>query len=127
MNYGSLPDYKKDFLRTHSSQGFRHDFAKTASSGFQKSSTESKPKLGLLTKVTATNDIWDATAYSTTQWRGYLNQTFYRKDYNERPHKLSDQVNREGKKFNRTRTRVSEYSNALYNSRVFLNPRFTSC
>ena len=33
----------------------------------------------------------------------------------------------ENKENNRTVTRISEYSNALYNNAVFKNPRFISC
>ena len=33
----------------------------------------------------------------------------------------------ENKEMNRTVTRISEYSNALYNNAVFKNPRFISC
>lgn len=33
----------------------------------------------------------------------------------------------ENKEHNRTVTRISEYSNALYNGAVFQNPRFISC
>ena len=33
----------------------------------------------------------------------------------------------ENKEMNRTITRISEYSNALYNNAVFKNPRFISC
>ena len=33
----------------------------------------------------------------------------------------------ENKEFNRTVTRISEYSNALYNGAVFNNPKFISC
>ena len=33
----------------------------------------------------------------------------------------------ENKEYNRTVTRISEYSNALYNGAVFSNPRFLSC
>ena len=33
----------------------------------------------------------------------------------------------ENKDYNRTVTRISEYSNALYNGAVFKNPRFISC
>ena len=33
----------------------------------------------------------------------------------------------ENKENNRTITRISEYSNALYNGHVFKNPRFLSC
>ena len=30
-------------------------------------------------------------------------------------------------RFNRKKTAISEYSNALHNKRVFINPRFISC
>ena len=33
----------------------------------------------------------------------------------------------ENKDYNRTVTRISEYSNAKYNNEVFLNPQFLSC
>ena len=33
----------------------------------------------------------------------------------------------ENKEMNRTVTRISEYSNALYNNAIFKNPRFISC
>ena len=33
----------------------------------------------------------------------------------------------ENKNYNRTVTRISEYSNALYNGAVFKNPKFISC
>ena len=33
----------------------------------------------------------------------------------------------ENKEMNRTVTRISEYSNALYNNAVFKNPKFISC
>ena len=56
------------------------------------------------------------------------NQSIYAEKFYEKTEASKD-YNKDiiGKKNNAQKTVISEYSNAIYNNRVFVNPRFLSC
>ena len=74
-------------------------------------------------KSHASNGLFKPTTYSSEQWRAELMTSTTTADHN--PGQFAD-LNPD-MKFNLRRTPISEYSNALHNNTVFINPRFTSC
>ncbi len=74
-------------------------------------------------KSHASNGIFKPTTYSSEQWRKELMTSTTAADHTPEQFKGTDP----DLKFNLRRTPISEYSNALHNNTVFINPRFTSC
>ena len=79
-------------------------------------------------KSHASNGIFRPTTYSSVsdmqdEWKQRLGKSTTQADHNPEQFKgLEPDL-----KFNLRRTPISEYSNALHNNTVFINPRFTSC
>eukprot|EP01015_Nassula_variabilis_P029586 TRINITY_DN6364_c0_g1_i1.p1 TRINITY_DN6364_c0_g1~~TRINITY_DN6364_c0_g1_i1.p1 ORF type:complete len:124 (+),score=26.20 TRINITY_DN6364_c0_g1_i1:64-435(+) len=86
-------------------------------------------KIGLLTRTTTTNDIWTSSQYQDNGFRQDVMKSFYNQQFGEEKFGHNEVLNNETwtKKYNTRKTPISEYSNALHNGRVFVNPKFTSC
>ena len=72
------------------------------------------------------SDFWKGGKYcydDPTLKKEQIYMTSNRRDYAN--YAVPEQF--QNKDHNRTVTRISEYSNALYNNNVFVNPRFLSC
>ena len=82
----------------------------------------------LLSKVTQPHDIWHSQQYNTNEFKPIIYQSVYGKDFGDKYHStLTTNPEIVDKDNNMRRTQISEYSNALHNRGVFINPRFLSC
>ncbi|KAM3141341.1 hypothetical protein pb186bvf_006459 [Paramecium bursaria] len=117
-----MEDYRQEFLEEIE----KH---KSSSSNQQQETSNSFNKQDLPFKVTNTNEIWNSTKYSDTNWRNKLNTSYYTKEHGIEHFKINQLLNPEvkTKTFNMRATQISEYSNAKHNNTVFVNPKFTSC
>ncbi len=91
-------------------------------------SVEDKKEKYSLSAATNTNEIWHSGQYKKEEWREDLNQSLYKKSHDQKEfqhHEYNPDVKEQ--RFNSRKTRISEYSNARHNNRVFINPTFTSC
>lgn len=75
------------------------------------------------------NNIINTSQYSGGLWKQHLNQTHYKKNHNDTHYDLNLLVNPEiaKKQHNIQLTTISEYSNAMHNKTVFVNPKNISC
>lgn len=71
----------------------------------------------------ASNSIFHPETYRDPEWRSQLMKTTIQSEHNEHQY-IGEQ---DDKRHNLKRTAISEYSNALHNQTVFINPRFMSC
>ena len=82
----------------------------------------------MLSTVVLPHDIWHSEQYGTPEIKPKIYKSMYGKEHNDK-YLSTLQINPEigGKDNNMRRTQISEYSNALHNKGVFINPRFLSC
>ena len=75
------------------------------------------------------NNIINTAQYSQSNWKQELNQTSYGRNHDMSHYELSLKMNPEiaKKQHNIQSTPISEYSNAMHNKTVFINPKNTSC
>lgn len=75
------------------------------------------------------NNILNTAMYSGSDWRQQLNSTSYGRLHDVSHHQLNLLVNPEiaRKQHNIQLTPISEYSNAMHNKTVFVNPKNISC
>ncbi|KAL4483812.1 hypothetical protein ABPG72_006187 [Tetrahymena utriculariae] len=125
--------YKDQFLQTASNLRQTQELQQLRASQLANTNqfqvSQQRSHIGALTKITNTNDIWSSNQYSDDVWRKKMQTSFYNNEHNEKQFEYNTLLNPEiGRKDNYMRvTRISEYSNALHNNRVFINPKFTSC
>lgn len=74
-------------------------------------------------KSRASNPIFFPSTYTGAEWKTDSYRTSYVNEHGE--HQFAGGC--PDKKFNLRRTVISEYSNALHNQTIFVNPRFSSC
>ena len=75
------------------------------------------------------NNIINTAQYSQSDWKQELNQTSYHRNHDSAQYELNLKMNPEvaRKRHNIQSTPISEYSNAMHNKTVFINPKNTSC
>lgn len=116
--YNVQPNNKEDFLKTSEYRDFYN--------GERLYNRNLTSKVYVSKRANDESDFWKGGKYcydDPTLKKEQIYLTTNRKDYGnfDIPDKFKS------KEFNRTDTRISEYSNALYNNNVFQNPRFISC
>lgn len=90
--------------------------------------TKIKDDKRMLATVVEPHDIWKSNQYGTPEIKPEIYKSVYGKEHNDK-YLSTLAINPEiaGKWNNMRRTQISEYSNALHNKGVFINPRFLSC
>lgn len=71
----------------------------------------------------ASNSIFSPNTYQSEDWKGDILKSTTHSEHAKNQFEGSEP----DKKFNLRRTVISEYSNALHNQTVFINPKFMSC
>ena len=116
--YNVQPNNKEDFLKTSEYRDFYN--------GERLYNRNLTSKVYVSKRANDESDFWKGGKYcydDPTLKKEQIYLTTNRKDYGD--FDIPDKF--KSKEFNRTDTRISEYSNALYNNNVFQNPRFISC